>query len=240
MDSGSAAISVVIPTYNEETVIGGLLENLAALAPDEVVVADGSSTDRTVEIAARYAQVLRLPACRATQMNEGAQASSGDVLLFLHADVRLGPGALAAVRECMRDADIIGGNFDIRYEGEDWVARTFTRINRCRRRFRIFYGDSGIFCRREIFDALGGYRPWPILEDYDFARRLRRAGKLALLAEPIWVSNRRWRQCGLFPTLWSWFWIQGLYLAGVSPQRLVALYRNVRSNRSAGNIVARA
>jgi len=240
MDSGSAAISVVIPTYNEETVIGGLLENLAALAPDEVVVADGSSTDHTAEIAARYAQVLRLPACRATQMNEGAQASSGDVLLFLHADVRLGPGALAAVRECMRDADIIGGNFDIRYEGEDWVARAFTRINRCRRRFGIFYGDSGIFCRREIFDTLGGYRPWPILEDYDFARRLKRAGKLALLDEPVCVSNRRWRQCGLFPTLWSWFWIQGLYLAGVSPERLVALYRNVRSSRSAGNIVARA
>ena len=234
MDSGSAAISVVIPTYNEETVIAGLLENLAALAPDEVVVADGRSSDRTTEIAARYAQVLRLPACRATQMNEGARASSGDVLLFLHADVRLGPGALAAVRECMRDADIIGGNFDIRYEGEDWVARAFTRINRCRRRFGIFYGDSGIFCRREVFDALGGYRPWPILEDYDFACRLRRAGKLALLDEPICVSNRRWRQCGLFPTLWSWFWIQGLYLAGVSPQRLVALYRNVRSSRSAG------
>src|SRR5207244_11570986 len=75
------------------------------------------------------AQVLRLPACRATQMNEGARASSGDVLLFLHADVRLGPGALAAVRECMRDADIIGGNFDIRYEGEDWVAdRKSTRL----------------------------------------------------------------------------------------------------------------
>ena len=129
---------------------------------------------------------------------------------------------------------------DIRYEGEDWVARAFTRINRCRRRFGIFYGDSGIFCRREIFDALGGYRPWPILEDYDFACRLRRAGKLALLDEPVCVSNRRWRQCGLFPTLWSWFWIQGLYLAGVSPQRLVALYRNVRSSRSAGNIVARA
>src|SRR5437667_12054775 len=104
MGSGSAAISVVIPTYNEETVIGGLLENLAALAPDEVVVADGSSTEHTAEIAARYPQVLRLPACRATQMNEGARPSSGDGLLVLHAGVRLSLGTLAAVRECQRDA----------------------------------------------------------------------------------------------------------------------------------------
>ena len=120
------------------------------------------------------------------------------------------------------------GNFDIRYEGSDWVAAAFTSANRWRRRLGVFYGDSGIFCRREVFEALGGYAPWPILEDYDFARRLRRAGRLALLDEPIWVSDRRWRTCGLLPTLWSWFWVQGLYLAGVEPKRLAELYRPVR------------
>ena len=226
---GPVTISVIIPTLNEEKAIGGLLENLERLEPDEIVVADGNSTDRTVPIAARYARVLSLPPCRSLQMNAGACACSGNVLLFLHADVRLEPGALDRVRSSMQEPGVVGGNFDIRYEGADWVAGAFTRINRWRRRLGVFYGDSGVFCRSETFDALGGYHPWPILEDYDFARRLRKCGKLALLDEPIWVSDRRWRDAGLLPTLWSWFWIQGLYLTGVSPERLAALYDQVRS-----------
>jgi len=226
-------ISVIIPTYEEEHSIERLLENLKELGAEEVVVADGNSTDRTVEIASPHAQVIRSKTCRALQMNAGARASSGDVLVFLHADVWLGPGGLAAVRESLRDPDVVGGNFDIRYEGSDWVAAAFTSINRLRRRLGVFYGDSGIFCRRKVFDALGGYAPWPILEDYDFARRLRKTGKLALLDEPIWVSDRRWRTTGLLPTLWSWFWVQGLYLAGVEPKRLAGLYRPVRpTNRT--------
>ena len=109
------------------------------------------------------------------------------------------------------------------------MAAAFTSVNRWRRRLGVFYGDSGIFCRRKVFESLGGYAPWPILEDYDFARRLRKAGKLALLDEPIWVSDRRWRTSGLLPTLWSWFWVQGLYLAGVNPERLAGLYHPVRA-----------
>ena len=221
-------ISAIIPTYNEEHTIGRLLENLKELGAEEVIVADGNSADRTVEIASAYARVIRSRTCRALQMNVGAQASSGEVLLFLHADVRLGPGGLAAVRDNLRNPEVAGGNFDIHYEGCDWVAAAFTSVNRWRRRLGVFYGDSGIFCRRKVFEALGGYAPWPILEDYDFARRLRKAGKLALLHEPIWVSDRRWRTSGLLSTLWSWFRVQGLFLAGVEPERLAGLYRPVR------------
>jgi rSAM/selenodomain-associated transferase 2 len=228
MDFQHPLISAIIPTYNEERAIGRLLENLRQLGAEEVIVADGNSPDRTVEIASAYARVIRCETSRALQMNAGARASSGDVLLFLHADVRLGPEALAAVRGSLRDPEVVGGNFDIRYEGSDWVAAVFTSINRWRRRLGVFYGDSGIFCRRKVFEALGGYAPWPILEDYDFARRLRKAGKLALLDEPIWVSDRRWRTSGLLPTLWSWFCVQGLYWAGVEPKHLAGLYHPVR------------
>lgn len=232
MHLGHPRLSIVIPTFNEERAIGGLLENLQPLGPDEVVVADGQSTDRTVAIAAPHARTLAAPRGRALQMNAGARATSGEILLFLHADVRLGPGALDAVRLALRDPLVPGGNFDIRYQGGDWAAAAFTGINRWRRRLGVFYGDSGIFCRREVFEALGGFRPWPILEDYDFARRLRGCGKLALLDEPIWVSDRRWRSAGLLPTMWSWFWVQGLYLAGVSPHRLARLYPAVRHSQS--------
>jgi rSAM/selenodomain-associated transferase 2 len=221
-------ISIIIPAYNEEKAIGGLLENLTNHGTDELLVSDGGSADRTVEIASRYARIVRTKIGRAIQMNTASQTASGDVLLFLHADCRLGPSALDAVRKVMADPEIVGGNFDLRYEGNDWPAAAFTRINRWRRRCGIFYGDSGIFCRRSVFHSLGGFMPWPILEDYEFARRLRRTGKLAYLSEPIWASDRRWRNSGLLRTMASWFVIQSLYYAGVPPKSLAHLYRHIR------------
>jgi rSAM/selenodomain-associated transferase 2 len=225
--SPSPAVSVIIPTFNEEAAIAAVLESLGDDAATEVIVVDGGSGDRTVEIAARKARVIHAPAGRAAQMNAGAKAASADLLLFLHADVRLAPGALDRIRDAMRDPVVAGGNFDIRYEGGA-PAAVFTLINRWRRRFGVFYGDSGIFCRRSVFQKLNGYQSWPIMEDYDFARRLSRLGKLALLDEPIRVSGRRWSNGGLFRTLWSWAAIQGLYSLGVSPHRLARIYRHIR------------
>jgi rSAM/selenodomain-associated transferase 2 len=221
-------ISIIIPVYNEESAIGDLLPNLHLEPADEALVVDGGSTDRTVQIASSYARVIHSELGRAQQLNMGARHARGDILLFLHADARIDRGALEELRRVMSDPHLHGGNFDIRYAGQDIVATVFTHINRWRRRCGIFYGDSGIFCRRSTFEALGGYPPWPIMEDYAFARRLWKLGNLALLAHPIQVSDRRWRQAGLARTLWSWFCIQSLYSLGVPPNQLARLYKHVR------------
>jgi rSAM/selenodomain-associated transferase 2 len=221
-------ISIVIPVYNEATTIGRLLENLSEFEGVELIVVDGGSTDKTADLAAGKARVVKSALGRGAQMNAGAKIATGSVLLFLHADARPGPNFPDGIRRAMDDSATSGGNLDIRYEGGDRVAEVFTRVNRWRRSWGIIYGDSGIFCRKTVFDQLDGYRPWPVMEDYDFARRLGKAGKLALLDEPIWVSDRRWRNAGLLRTLWSWVLIQGLYSLGVPPERLARIYKHVR------------
>jgi len=223
----SLRISIIIPALNEESCLAGLLQHLESMLPYEIIVADGRSSDATARIARQRAKLIESEPGRGRQLNAGARAATGDLLLFLHADVRLGCGSLAAIAQAAADPAVAGGNLDIIYEG-GWAGRVFSRINRMRRSFGVFYGDSGIFCRTEVFKTLGGYRDWPILEDFEFARRLRRVGRVALLNAPIYVSARRWRRQGLLPTLWSWFWVQALYLAGVSPHRLARWYRNVR------------
>ena len=221
-------ISIIVPVLNEAAEIPKLLLCLRSLGAEEIIFADGGSADGTADMGCERAKVVRSTPGRGVQMNAGARAASGEILLFLHADCRLKPGALDAVRAAMADPALVGGNFDLRFDGKDAAAAAFTVINRWRRRLGVFYGDSGIFCRRSVFETLGGYQPWPIMEDYEFARRLRRYGRLALLEIPIWTSGRRWRKTGLMRTMWSWLLIQGLYTGGVSPHRLARLYRHVR------------
>lgn len=233
-------ISVIIPTYNEESVLEGLLEQLGGQGEDtEVLVADGASTDGTITLAERYARVVASERNRGRQLNRAARQARGDILLFLHADVRLPPGALKAVERALADPEVVGGNFTLEFVGDGFPGRVFTRIDRWRRRFGIFYGDSGIFVRRGIFDRLGGFQPWPLLEDYEFARRLLRAGKTVCLPERLAVSSRRWqgpdgRGGRLWRTMASWFFIQVLFILGLPAPWLARWYPPVRASTGRG------
>lgn len=230
-------ISVIVPTYNEETTLPELLQQLHTQGGAfEVLVADGASTDATVAVAKRYARVVASERNRGLQLNRAARQAGGDVFLFLHADVRLTEGVLAAVERAVADPQVVGGNFSLVFTGEGLPARVFTLINQWRRRFGIFYGDSGIFVRRAVFERLGGFREWPLLEDYEFARRLVKAGKTVCLPERLAVSSRRWQPDAnghgrLWRTMAAWFFLQTFYFLGVLPQWLARWYPPVRRTR---------
>ena len=162
-------------------------------------------------------------------MNAGAAVAAGDVLLFLHADTRLKAGALQVLEKSLVDPRKQGGIFDVYFDGDDWIARNFCRIYHWRRYLGIFYGDAGIFVRREVFQQMGGFKPYPIMEDYEFGRRLFGwGGRMAMLVEPILVSDRRWRKAGLRRTVYVWFLIQTAYSLGYPAERLGSLYRQIR------------
>ncbi len=229
-------ISVIVPTLNEETCIAQCLEAvlLAAGASQrvEVILVDGGSTDATVEISLHYCRIIHSAPGRALQMNRGAEEARGDILLFLHADVILPKSGLASINAALADARVLGGNFDITYEGRGFIPLIFTWINRWRRPFGIFYGDSGIFLRADAFRKLGGYRNLPLMEDYDLARRLWKMGRTVCLRDSLCVSSRRWEEYSLFRTLAAWFFLHVFYYLHI-PQRFWGrLYPPIRRSVS--------
>lgn len=224
-------VSILIPTLDEERELPALLDHLAALYGHwELIVADGGSRDATREIAREHParpRVVEQPGGRAAQLNAAARVASGDLLLFLHADSRLPRDAYASLAEASRQPRIAGGNFALRF-GDGRFERALGAVYRLQRRHGFYYGDSSIWVRRSVFDALGGYREVAIMDDYDFVRRLERGGATRCLPGPATTSPRRWRAVGITRTVLAWFAIRWLFIAGVRPDRLVRLYRVVR------------
>jgi len=227
----SMKISIIIPALNEASQLPALLASLRVLpGVGEVIVCDGGSEDATIKLArAAGALVVSAPPNRGAQLNAGARAAIGEVLWFLHADAQPHPASLDCIARACADPQISGGNFRLGFDSPTRSARVIETIARVQRRCGIYYGDSGIFVRREIFTQLGGYRAWPLFEDYDFARRLerharRRHGRTEYCRSPLLVSARRW-QHHPWRTLALWLMLQILFSMGVSPQRLARFYQ---------------
>jgi rSAM/selenodomain-associated transferase 2 len=225
-------VSVVVPVLDEARALPGLLEHLAGLPGAwEVIVADGGSRDGSVAIARAHPRVdgvVESRGGRAAQLNAAARTARGEVLLFLHADTRLPAGAWASIARALRDFRVLGGNFALRFDGGDRFSRVLGAWYAGQRRLGIYYGDSAIWLRACAFVALGGFRPLAIMDDYDLARRLERAGRTCRLPGPAVTSARRWRALGVPRTVLSWVVIRWLFLAGVPAERLAALYRPAR------------
>lgn len=220
-------VSVVIPALNEENRIGVLIASLRSLTGDkEIIVADGGSSDRTVDVAASNgARVVRCPRGRGIQQREGAAAASGDVLWFLHADCRPAGDALRAMETALLDRRVVGGNFRLIFEGNGSAPRQMTWLYPKLRLLGLSYGDAGIFVRRSAYDEVGGFRPMPLFEDLDFVRRLKPMGRFAHLDCPIRASSRRFEGRNYGRAWATWITLQLLYWFGVSPNRLARWYR---------------
>ncbi len=223
-------ISVIIPILNEAETIGGTLDALAGLPGNlEVIVVDGQSHDDSVDIARkRGALVLSGTRGRGQQLRVGAEHAKGEVLWFLHADSVPSPEALARIDEAVRLPDVAGGNFDLLFAGSSTGARMLTRIYPHLRKLGLSYGDSGIFVRRDSYDAAGGFRAYPIFEDLDLMKRVRKQGRFVHLKATIITSSRRFENGNFALVFAKWTALQILYWAGVNPTTLGRWYSIVR------------
>lgn len=225
-------ISVIIPTLNEARNLPGLLKALRGeTLAHEVLVVDAYSLDGTAAKARDLgARVVMSDPGRGRQIHEGARHARGGILLFLHADSVFPRGGLVAVdRALAASPNAPGGNFRLLFDGEDGFSRWLEGFYAWIRARGVYYGDSGIFVRRRVYQNLGGISPVALMEDYDFVRRLERAGETLCIGEPpLTTSSRRFRGRRPAMIVFGWLWIHALFLLGVPPDRLARLYDSGR------------
>lgn len=222
-------ISIIIPVYNEENIIKQTLANLPYREDIEVIVVDGESSDKTVEFAQQYP--IKLIQCRknrAVQMNKGAEASHGDILLFLHADCSLGEGSLEEIQDYLING-YIGGCLTQKINSKNLIYRFIEFSGNIRAKlFRIFYGDQAIFVRRDIFLRLNGFDDVPLFEDVLFSKKMKEIDKTKILNKKVFVSNRRWQKNGIIKTTLI-YWLLSLgFSLGIPFDTLKKIYLDTR------------
>ena len=222
-------VSIIIPVLNEARVLEQTLSQLRSeLGPHELIIVDGGSTDGSAHIAEKYGKVLISERGRAKQLNAGAAAASGNILIFLHADIWLEPGALTAVETAL-SSGYVGGGFRQKIDGKNILYRIIEIAGNIRGKYlKVFYGDSGIFLSRADFEKIGGFPEIPILEEMEFSTALRRLGKTTLVTPHIHISARRWETKGILRTTANNWLITLLYFLKFSPAQLAKLYRHIR------------
>ncbi len=222
-------VSVIIPVYNEEKTIEGLLQTLRPVKEKtEILFVDGGSTDRTLSLIPEEYRVLHGVKGRARQMNYGAQKSSGDVLFFLHCDSELPKDAIEQIEAVMRKYRV--GCFGIAFHSKNiWMKCCQIISNHRIKDRKIMFGDQGIFIRRNLFFDLGGFPELPIMEDYQFSLTLKELGvKIGIAKKRIYTSDRRFVKGGRLRIMWKMNRLRAMYRRGVDIEKIADLYRDVR------------
>ena len=220
-------VSIIIPVYNESAKISSCLNELERLSGDfEVLFSDGGSSDDTLAKIPPCYRVIPCGKGRAVQMNTAAREASGDILWFVHCDSKLPENALAQIAACPGQFGCFRIGFD--YDGPFMGCNTFMS-NRRAIMDRIAFGDQGIWIRRDLFLSQGGFPELPIMEDYEFSRRMKRQKiRLHVLPGRIITSGRRYQTNHPLKTMASMLWLRHLYRRGTDIQEIARRYRDIR------------
>lgn len=222
--------TIIVPVLNEGQIIGKFLAHLRDVVSDEeIIVVDGGSGDDTAPIAARHAPVIVSAPGRARQMNSGAAVARGNILWFLHADSTLPDRPIEQIKEALKDPAVVGGCFRLRLPARGLAYRICDDLgNIAVDIFKLACGDHGIFVRRGVFEAVGGYPDVPLIEDLELCRRMRRAGRFVQLRSYVVSQPRRWFRNGPYRTTGMYLLLLSLYFCGAPMPVLTRLYKRLK------------
>jgi rSAM/selenodomain-associated transferase 2 len=233
----SIKFSIIVPVFHEGEKINKLIGHLHHLDSEkdlEIIVVDGSPEKDTLGTI-HHNHVIKISSekGRAKQMNIGASAAKGEILIFLHADTELPIQALKKINTLLERKEYVGGAFDLGIRSDKLIFKVIGVLASLRSRLnRIPFGDQAIFIRREYFNTMGGYKEIPLMEDVELMRRIKKSGdKIKIFYDRVMTSPRRWEKEGvIYCTLRNWT-LQTLYFLGISPHTLANFYKSSQSGR---------
>ncbi|HAH21720.1 MAG: hypothetical protein A2Y00_04240 [Omnitrophica WOR_2 bacterium GWF2_43_52] len=223
-------ITIIVPFYNEEKILCENSIQFHALSRHaELIFVDGGSIDKSAECAKRYGCGCYSKKGRPRQMNKGASIAKGDILLFMHADTIISPKAVSSIENCIKDGRCVGGCLRQRIDAPGKIYRFIEGFGNARAAItKVFYGDQGMFVRRDIFLRIGGFPEVPIMEDVIFSKQLKRVGKTAVLPDRIFTSPRRWDKKGVVKTSLLYSLINALFWLRFPLEKIKLLYDDLR------------
>jgi rSAM/selenodomain-associated transferase 2 len=222
--------SIIVPVLQEAERINTFLERLVCIKSGktyEVIVVDGDPSCSTINVITN-SHIIKIasPAGRGRQMNAGADAAQGEILIFLHADTQLPPNALNYIEKTLQQKEYVAGAFDLDIASDHWYVKVVAAIARLRSRFtQVPYGDQAIFMKRDYFHQIGCFKEIPLMEDVELMQRIKKRGdRICILSRRIKTSDRRWQKNGMIHTTWLDILLPVLYKFGVSPKKLAKYY----------------